>query len=232
MVFKFSEAFVQANPEVFNFVEEGFASRIVYYIIHSEFRKSVKLTPWLEEQMQEAQDDLDLKQVLDQIPTLDDPDEQVNRCLRWVYDNIKYVGDIENWKMSEYWQTYAETLQLREGDCEDGAILMYVICRMKGVPASRLRLMAGSVVGGGHCWLAYRPNEYPLNWAFMDWCYWYTPANITQRPLFDVQGQVIRGYTLSRDMIIGPYDNYRTIWFAFNEDKSNRTLTYMYNEQR
>ena len=93
------------------------------------------------------------------------------------WKNMKYVGDNSKWRMPEKWQTAHETVKEMTGDCEDGAILMYVLARLKGISANRLMLMAGNVIAFtgadqvGHCWLQYKPTRYPLNWVIIDWCY-------------------------------------------------------------
>ena len=49
---------------------------------------------------------------------------------RWVYENIEYKlnQDLSTWGESDYWQTVEQTLAIRQGDCEDLAILlMYIL---------------------------------------------------------------------------------------------------------
>jgi intein/homing endonuclease len=102
-------------------------------------------------------------------------------------------------------------------NCEDGAILMYVLCRLKNVPANRLLLMAGDVlVGkgasqGGHAWLAYRPFNYPLSFVFLDWCYNPDLRPVDEMTLYNVKSKFILSDSFSA---------YKWIWFACNEEYS------------
>lgn len=99
--------------------------------------------------------------------------------------------------------------------CEDGAILMYVLARLAGIPSNRLLLFAGSVNGGGHCWLGYRPVSDPLNFRFLDWCYWPDISLVESRKFYSIIGKQIYSFQT------GAYkkdNNYYNIWWAFNED--------------
>lgn len=225
MIIKFSESLMKEyDQEVFNTVEEGFLHKAYAYVINSKYRKSVWLTEWLEIQVQEASDEI--KQFAEQIGKGSSVDATAVRVLRAVHDYVDYVGDgASKWDMREYWQTAEETLELAEGDCEDGTILQYVLCRLLDVPKDRLKIKAGDVVGGGHAWLAYRPRHYPLNWVYLDWTYWYDPSYVEQRSKFFVDGQDIQEYSGRHEPV---ESNYQSIWFAFNEDKSNTRLRYVF----
>ena len=48
--------------------------------------------------------------------------------LLWMARNISYVPDIS----FDYWQTSCETLERKEGDCEDQAILLWRLLREQG----------------------------------------------------------------------------------------------------
>tara|TARA_B100001146_G_scaffold175302_1_gene156499 strand:+ start:145 stop:1173 length:1029 start_codon:yes stop_codon:yes gene_type:complete len=126
--------------------------------------------------------------------------------LRWVIDNIRYtqlndtgelipdsglwsshrrknilnepVTEIEAMVLNgENWSFSYQTLERKNGDCEDGAILLYDILRKSGIPAWKLRLNAGFMRGGGgHCWLSYYvesqfwKNKRDDKWVILDWC--------------------------------------------------------------
>ena len=110
-------------------------------------------------------------------------DEKVIQALRYVYKNIIYKSDMSVWKINEVWQTPVETLRLKTGDCEDGAILIYALCVAAGVKPYRLFLVAGDVVGGGHCYITYFPDEDTVE-RVIDWCYWYDSKEISLRPYY------------------------------------------------
>jgi len=192
---------------IFNYLQQSYIDKIVCYITNSKYRKAINLKSWIKEQV--VNPSPLVKEIVKKIGINNDSDIQIMNILKWTKKNIKYKTDSSVWKMVEYWQTADETLQKGTGDCEDGAILLYVISRLTGIHTNRLLLFAGDVNGGGHCWLGYKPNYYPLNFCFMDWCYWYSAKNISTRTKFFIKGKEISG-----DI------NYIKIWFAFNEEKS------------
>ena len=98
-------------------------------------------------------------------------DERIIFILRWVIDNIRYIKDIQRWSVAEKWQYCDETLNLRTGDCEDGAILIYTWARYLKIPPSHIKLCCGNVVGGGHAWVEYK-SEKTDKWYKIDWCYY------------------------------------------------------------
>jgi hypothetical protein len=84
--------------------------------------------------------------------------------------------------------------------------------------------MAGDVDGGGHAWVAYRPINYPLNWAFLDWCYWIDLKGMDNRSLFFVNKKAITGSYMSGGVPTAVMSKYKSLWFAFNEDVSHPSL--------
>ena len=102
-----------------------------------------------------------------------DNDEKAKKSLDYVKKNIKYKTDIQLFKEDEQWLFPFETLALKKGDCEDGAILMANIMKKSGIPFHRIRINAGNVKGGGHAYVTYRREKDEL-WYIMDWCYWPT----------------------------------------------------------
>ena len=73
-------------------------------------------------------------------------DVTVINALKFVWGHTKYVRDIEKWKTKEKWQAAEETLGSGTGDCEDGSILLLVLCRLAGVNSKVIRVNAGSVL--------------------------------------------------------------------------------------
>ncbi len=108
----------------------------------------------------------------DGIPTVSGSnDEKAMQALNLVKNKISYVADSTQFKSSEVWLFPWETWELRKGDCEDGAILLANIMLKSGVPYWRIRLNAGDVEGGGHCWATYLKED-DNKWYILDWCYW------------------------------------------------------------
>lgn len=108
-------------------------------------------------------------------------DEKAFAALCWTIDNIRYVSDKEVYGFEEYWAFSWQTLKRKKGDCEDGAILMANIMMRSGIPYWRVRLNAGNVSGGGHCYVTYC-RETDNKFIVLDWCYWANKKPISERP--------------------------------------------------
>lgn len=135
-------------------------------------------------------------------------DETFSNIQKWVVQNIQYLGDDVNNYTMEYWQFPFETLTDKTGDCEDGAILMASLAICAGIPAFRIRVVAGMVQPaptapqGGHGYVSYL-RESDNQWVILDWCYYedsQIPMNL--KPLH-------------KD---NPY--YKEVWFSFNNQHS------------
>ena len=117
-------------------------------------------------------------------------DRRMLDILHWVHAYLTYEIDKKRFGVAEKWQTVNETLNFKRGDCEDGAILIYSLARANGISPGQLKLVAGSVTGGGHCWVEYFPDEFYVNsddifdknkWYTLDWCYWYDGREFSKR---------------------------------------------------
>lgn len=204
-LFRFPQEIIKDYQDLSKHVQSHYTQKFVAYVINSNYRAAVGLKAWIR------------KQVIAPAIELQQCDAIVINALKEVKKLVTYTGDLNRWKMHEYWQTVDETLEIETGDCEDGAILLYVSLREAGVPADRLLLMAGDVDGGGHCWLAYRPDDYPLNWVFLDWCYEVNTKPVGQRDFYYVYDKQI--YCIGADGI-KKKSKYYKLWFAFNENSS------------
>jgi transglutaminase-like putative cysteine protease len=221
-VVKWDTRLTKKYPAVFEYSQSYFVDKLVTYIINSKYRTAVSLKHWIKEQVDMPT--LDLTTLAFSLKDADDDKTIYNICM-WVKKNVKYVSDTDNWQMAERWQTASETLFMREGDCEDGSILMYVLARINGIAPARVMLFCGSVVnpnGGtfGHCWFGYKPWAYPTNWMFFDWCYFPDVQQTQSRRVYYVYDKeiveykpVLHGYTRQKS-------NYLKMWFAFNENFS------------
>jgi len=109
-------------------------------------------------------------------------DEKALAGLCFVIDNIKYVSDKTSYGYDEYWAFWYETWARKIGDCEDGAILLANILLANGVTPWRVRLNAGSVLGGGHAYVTYC-RETDNQWVCLDWCYWSSRKSVSERKL-------------------------------------------------
>lgn len=240
--------------DVYEIAEKSFVKKTITYILNSNYRKAVNLVDWLKVQIDNPGEDV-LK-IANEIKSYGDPDFQIIEILRWVKTNLHYYSDQVTWKMPERWQTAQETASIKyllengelrivtkfdeeydkgfiAGDCEDGAILMYVLARIKGIKANRLALMAGNVYSpntptriGGHCWLSYKPIGMPLNWAFIDWCYWPQTVKIPYRNVFYVQNKIWEYEPANAYYSQLQISNYKNLWFVFNEKIANTQVEY------
>lgn len=135
-------------------------------------------------------------------------DEKMLNIQKWIFNNIKYIGDDLSQGVVEYWQFPFETIKLRTGDCEDGALLIAALAVNMGIPAFRLRVVAGFVQPaptapqGGHGYVAYL-RESDNQWVAIDWCY-------SQDSHLPVSSKLI----LKNNTI------YKNIWFTFNNEYS------------
>lgn len=115
----------------------------------------------------------------------------------------------------------------RAEDCDGGAVLTWALCVAKGVPRNRLMIQVGHVeaaegaISGGHAWCAYRPQQYPLNFAFIDWCYFPDRKSMNSRVLYTINGQNIRCHDKENNKVESLY---KKIWFVFNDEWSSRKI--------
>ena len=221
-----------ASPLLYSYVEANTIRKLVSYIIHWKTRKAVKLSNWIKKQVLNQ----DTENAVADYTKVDYSEIEIDtRCIKtleYVAKKLMYFRDStqgmrdQEWVMPEYWQTAIQTIKANVGDCEDGAILLYNILRVMGVPANRLLICAGNVNDprlnkkAGHCWLAYKPSEYPLNWVFLDWCYYVDTNAIEQRPLYTIRDKKITANTLEQGNWQKTESNYIDLWFAFNENVS------------
>lgn len=135
-------------------------------------------------------------------------DEKILNIQKCIVQNIKYIGDNLNEGSCEYWQFPFETIFLKNGDCEDGSILLASIAINMGVPSYRLRVVGGVVQpnnfapSSGHCYVAYL-REFDNQWVAIDWCY--------------LEDSVI---PVSQKCILKNNPIYQKIHFSFNNEYS------------
>jgi hypothetical protein len=224
-VFEYDTKITENNPELFNYIQSSYMNYIVSYFINSNTRKAVFLTNWIREQVENPSSELlVIAQKIKENVNMNDYDSIVYGVFIYVTNRLQYRTDATHWKVTEYWATAEDTIKTWRGDCEDGACLIYVLCRLLGVPANRMLIFAGDVESPsnptkteGHAFLGYRSNMYPLNWVFMDWCYFVDKENTRNRHKYFINNKTIYG------------DNkYKSLWFAFNENNSYTELKNKY----
>jgi predicted transglutaminase-like cysteine proteinase len=236
MIIRHDTAITDKFPELYNSISNSYLKNAILFFLDSDTRKATNLRNWIKKLMNEPISE-EMKKVLLSIPDNTNYDVQVLNCLKWVSTNIKYVKDSNKWSLPDRWCTPDETLTLevttkngthygpRQGDCEDGAILLYYLCRCKGVPANRLLLFCGDVQGGGHCWLTYKPRAYPLNFVFLDWCYDKNIQSTELRHKFYVNSES-KMSEFKNDDKTRIKSNYQSIWWAWNEETNIKNFKY------
>lgn len=198
MKIKFSKKLMEKFGEVIlNRFDEKSRRKtsILYRIDWTNYRKEY-LKDWLSKQVINPSKKLiDLSKRLKKKTR----DETIISILKWVSYNIKYTKDKDRWGVAEKWQEANQTLDLKTGDCEDGAVLIYVLSYLCGIPANSMKVNCGEVVNGGHAWISYRSNSNGLDY-FIDWCYYVNLVDIYKRKT---------KYEL---------DKYIKIWWGFNNE--------------
>lgn len=231
-IIKFDSALKQRLGTPEEYIRTRYAQKAFTYLMNSSYRRAVNLEPWIEEQIKNpAPEVLQFLSEHNAIKNQESNDNRVLTIRRVVQGQINYVSDNLNpfHPAVEYWQTAQETLKYREGDCEDGAILIYVLARIAGVPKEDIYLWAGEVQGGGHCCCIYRPDCFWLNWWFLDWCYWPNDGDQNNRPLFQINGTSVTGELLQDGMQTGIFEErYEKMWFVFNENTSYLRFDYKF----
>jgi hypothetical protein len=190
----------QIQEAVFEHIREvSFFETVVSYLI--DWRNSwikTNLRSWINDNLELPEE---LKKKVDKYRPLVDKDK-VKIVLDFVNSELTYVPDKTVWKTEEKWQTPTETWTMKTGDCEDGALLIYAILHYLDVPDYQVYIVAGDVVGGGHCYVTYMADsglEYPL-----DWCYWFSESVRLKIP-----------YTSREEYYYGQNE-----WFRFNSSGS------------
>jgi len=219
------------------FLRQNRFSKAIQWMIDSKYRRIVSLEKWLREAtVADPVAIANLTNLQRQVVARTgdwkehEYDKLVVIALQEVQKFCMYLPDDVTWSMPEYWQTPEETLKSRTGDCEDGAILLYYLCRQLGVPSGRLWLWAGDVRNpyregtfSGHCALFYVPDRFPLNMVCLDWCYEFDHRMIDRDHSTTGYGRTI--YSLL-DKIVFAHGGrereniYERTWFLWNENAS------------
>lgn len=130
---------------------------------------------------------------------LTNDDDKIEAIQEWVYYNIEYVEDKDQYGYDELWVPPLMTLKSMKGDCEDGAFLIMSLALNAGIDPDRLRFYAGEVqagegaLTGGHGWVAYR-RESDEQWVVADWSYYPDLRHVENRPTMAEDKRYIQQY--------------------------------------
>lgn len=188
-----------SRPEVQKYVRnKSFYTSVINWIIDWRYKfKTTNLVKWINTFLY----DDDLKEIAKQFKGTND--KKIVQIQRYVNDNIFYVPDSKRWEVAEYWQTPQETLAFNEGDCEDGALLIYALAHHADIPDYQLRIACGKTLVGGHAYLVYQSNEDSLEYV-IDWCAW---TDLRYIPLKEYYVQLKNYYYGQSE------------WFSFNSSE-------------
>ena len=183
----------------------------LYYMLSSRDREQVDVAEWLLKQLTTYHGLLHEVLIDNKLVSANGTDITVWNIMRWVHANIEYTRDRVQYNSVEHWAPVNETLGSMAGDCEDGAVLIYCLCRTAGISKEQVALNAGDVTEAGHCWVRYVSEHTPYVQNYLDWCYWYDSRPVRHRT----------AYIELEDGIVFPVqksNNYKKLWFTVNED--------------
>ncbi len=92
-------------------------------------------------------------------------DRRARIIWEWVANEIHYIHDSESHRKLDFWQFPAETLALKQGDCEDSSFLLVSLFLAAGISPFCVRVVFGSLKGNDkapkehHIWPVYRDES-------------------------------------------------------------------------
>ncbi len=114
--------------------------------------------------------------------------------------SISYIEDLGEFKTYDWEVADTHNFFFANGicthNCEDMSILMKSLTLCAGIPDWKVKIMAGSVKGGGHAYCVYIRDDDTQ--CVMDACYWPNKLPVNMRPKMEDE------------------ENYYEIWFSFN----------------
>lgn len=206
---QFSEAFMKKFGNVVHQEKEKhWLTTRILYMIDWRTRATENLKVWLDNQIKDHKKKKGAvwkkAQEYKHMPN----DKKATAILRFVNGRSRYRSDQQGFRTPEYWQTAQEMWDSKVGDCEDGAVLIYILCRLAGVPDTQLRIIAGMVYDpftkkdAGHCWVYYRADHNGMEY-YLDWCYYYDGLGIT------------RGRAMAWSL-----KKYKIVWWSVNSTRA------------
>lgn len=174
------------QSEVFDYLQKlSLFDTVISWFLDSSFRRGTHLQTWCNDQLNnDALKKIVVAQKWDKIEKSDDKVKLIlNYWQNGGKGGLKYVGDKANYGKDEYWATITEILKRLKDDCDGFANIIYHSCILAGVSPNRIYIVAGDVVGGGHCYVVYVGNnglEYPI-----DGCYWQSESLKMKVPYFE-----------------------------------------------
>jgi len=134
---------------------------------------------------------------------LKDNDIKVLIIAKTVNNHLTYRSDRGNYGKVEWWARPYDVMMRKVDDCDGYAVLIFKAMMLAGIPEYRRRLVAGSVVGGGHAYVLYLSEKWNV-WCAIEGSYYAE----------DALSMFVKG--------TGYIDNpkYKDIWFSTTENRS------------
>ena len=142
---KLSERLVLAfMNEVFKETNTSWYRGFWQWLIDSKYRKMKRLDLFLKDQLSNPDLVNVLREEVNNIPLRKNWDLQVMEVLRFVKKNYSYVYDKYNFGRDELWATADLIVGKKKDDCDGLNSLVYLLCRVMGVPSYLLWNLYGS----------------------------------------------------------------------------------------
>jgi len=146
---KFAIALISAQ---FKQLKINWARSFLSWCIDSKYRKYKRVDAFLNEQLLNPDSTLvETAKKFRELP----PDQAIIGILKFVYEKVTYIPDLENYQREEYWTSAAQTLERKRDDCDGINGLIYVMARIAGIPNYLLYSVLGETTAGYHYWLWY-----------------------------------------------------------------------------
>ena len=151
----------------------------------------------------------------------DAPDmEKVDKANR-ILNNLPWIADATHWKQSDYWATPLETITTFGGDCEDIALVKWVVLRNLGITVDQLRLAYVKIkkTGEDHMVLLYIRNP-------------GAPSEELEVYVLDNYVDEVKRGSERTDLlaVLAIGDNGQVV--LFNDDGKNRSVKAVYEERK
>jgi transglutaminase-like putative cysteine protease len=125
---------------------------VVLWVIDSKYRKTKRIDRFLYDQLIDPDPKLvDLAKKL----RGRNPYQAVANIEEYVTRNFRYKTDRENYGKLEYWATAKEVLGRKWDDCDGLNTLIYILCRLAGIPRNMIYCVLGDTSSGYHFWCLF-----------------------------------------------------------------------------
>ena len=175
------------GKDLFNYFRELLDLKTILYRMDWRTTDYKNVQKWLKNQIKNPH--LDLVKTADAFKGLKS-DIKIVEIEKYVYQRTAYKSD-SRFCTIELWQYAYTTWKTKDCDCEDSAVLIYVLARLAGILVRNIQLVAGDVRDPrdstkkvGHCYCIYRSEDlkpYFNKWFIIDATYFPDLRPINRR---------------------------------------------------